>query len=315
MPMEEEGEPNPKRSRADEWKKEDTDIRALPNFIHQKPDYLREPYEYFSQFFTAELREHIVYQSNLYSRQKDVGSNFHMSEEDLMVFLGLIVYMGLVPLPSIVDFWAVNTRIPQVADLMSRNRFKAIRSSLHFSDNDQAAASQDRFFKVRVPFTKVTREFLKVPETPIHSIEEVMVAYKGTRAGNLRQYVAKKPDKWGFKLFCRSSVDGFVHDILMYQGETTFVSHHTMLSEEEKAMSVTSKFVVALVNTIKDPSNSAVYADNYFTSIGLAKYLRSQYGCRYVGTTRENRVGHPPLTSVKEMNKKATQRGTLDCLF
>ncbi|XP_064117883.1 uncharacterized protein LOC135223349 [Macrobrachium nipponense] len=56
MPMEEEGEPNPKRSRADEWKKEDIDIRALPNFIHQKPDYLREPYEYFSQFFTAELR-------------------------------------------------------------------------------------------------------------------------------------------------------------------------------------------------------------------------------------------------------------------
>ncbi|XP_064108436.1 piggyBac transposable element-derived protein 3-like [Macrobrachium nipponense] len=209
MPMEEEGEPNPKRSRADEWKKEDIDIRALPNFIHQKPDYLREPYEYFSQFFTTELREHIVYQSNLYSRQKDVGSNFHMSEEDLMVFLGLIVYMGPVPLPSIVDFWAVKTRIPQVADFMSRNRLKAIRSSLHFSDNDQAAASQDRFFMVRVPFTKVTREFLKVPETPIHSIDEVMVAYKGTRAGNLRQYVAKKPDKWGFKLFCRSSVDGF----------------------------------------------------------------------------------------------------------
>ncbi|XP_064100527.1 piggyBac transposable element-derived protein 3-like [Macrobrachium nipponense] len=26
----------------------------------------------------------------------------------------------------------------------------------------------------------------------------------------------------------------------------------------------------------------------------------------------KNRVGHPPLTSVKEMNKKATQRGTLD---
>ncbi|XP_064088448.1 piggyBac transposable element-derived protein 3-like [Macrobrachium nipponense] len=196
---------------------------------------------------------------------------------------------------------------------MSRNCSKAIRSSLHFSDNDQAAASQDRFFKVRVPFTKVTREFLKVPETPIHSIDEVMVAFKGTRAGNLRQYVANKPDKWGFKLFCRSSVDGFVHDILMYQGETTFVSHHTMLSEEEKAIvSVTSKFVVAIVNTIKDPRNSAVYADNYFTSIGLAKYLRSQYGCRYVGTARENRVGHPPLTSVKEMNKKATQRGRLD---
>ncbi|XP_064120264.1 piggyBac transposable element-derived protein 3-like [Macrobrachium nipponense] len=240
-----------------------------------------------------------------------------MSEEDLMVFLGLIVYMGLVPLPSIVDFWAVKTRIPQVADFMSRNHFKAIRSSLHFSDNDQAAASQDRFFKVRVPFTKVTREFLKVPETPIHSIDEVMVAYKGTRAGNLRQYVAKKPDKWGFKLFCRSSVDGFVHDILMYQGETTFVSHHTMLSEEEKAMSVTSKFVVALVNTIKDPRNSAVYADNYFTSIGLAKYLRSQYGCRWkdnsVVTILSSDVGVEPMGTVERYDRAAKKKVPIPC--
>ena len=71
-----------------------------------------------------------------------------MSEEELMVFLGLIIYMGLVPLPSIVDFWAVKTRVPEMADFMSRTRFKAIRSSLHFNNNDQAAGSQDRFFKV-----------------------------------------------------------------------------------------------------------------------------------------------------------------------
>ncbi|XP_068237423.1 uncharacterized protein [Palaemon carinicauda] len=130
MPVEEEGEGevNPKRPRVGEWKKDDIDIQPLPDFIHPQPDFLREPYEYFSQFFTAELRDHIVFQSNLYSRQKDVGSNFHISEEDVMVFLGLIIYMGLVPLPSIVDFWAVKTRIPQVADFMSRNRFKAIRS-------------------------------------------------------------------------------------------------------------------------------------------------------------------------------------------
>ncbi|XP_068204309.1 piggyBac transposable element-derived protein 3-like [Palaemon carinicauda] len=130
-----------------------------------------------------------------------------------------------------------------------------------------------------------------------------MVAYNGTRAGNFCKYVVKKPDKWGYKLFCHSSVDGFVHDILMYLGETTFANHHTLPSEEQIAMSVTSKFVVVLVNTIKHTSHSAVYAEHYFTSIELAKYLRLQYGCRY--------VVHPPLKSVKEINKKSTQRGTL----
>ncbi|XP_068238414.1 piggyBac transposable element-derived protein 2-like [Palaemon carinicauda] len=199
MPVEAEAEVESKRARAEEWKKDDIDIPALPNFINPQPDFLREPYKYFSQFFIAELREHIVFQSNLYLRQKDVGSNFHMSEEDLMVFFGLIVYMGLVRLPSIVDFRAVKTRTLQVADFMSSNRFKLIRSSLQFNDNDQTAASEDRFFKIRLPFTKIAREFLKVPKTHIHSINEVMVAYKGTRAGNLHQYIAKKLDKWGYK--------------------------------------------------------------------------------------------------------------------
>ncbi|XP_068213877.1 piggyBac transposable element-derived protein 2-like [Palaemon carinicauda] len=81
---------------------------------------------------------------------------------------------------------------------------------------------------------------------------------------------------------------------------------------EEKAISVTSKVVVSLVKTIKDTSYAAVYGDNCFTSIGLAMCLRSEYGCRYVGTARENRVGQPPIKSVKEMSKKTTQRGTLD---
>ena len=46
----------------------------------------------------------------------------------------------------------------------------------------------------------------------------VMVAFKGTTAGSLKQYIQNKPDKFGFKLFCRASSDGFIHDILMYQG-------------------------------------------------------------------------------------------------
>ena len=89
-----------------------------------------------------------------------------------------------------------------------------------------------------------------------------MVKYKGTMAGNIRQYMAKKPDKWGYKLFCCSSVDGFIHDILMYQGESTFDSHPMQLSAEEKEFGVTTKTVVALVRTVKNPQSSAVYADN-----------------------------------------------------
>ena len=104
--------------------------------------------------------------------------------------------MGLVPLPSIMDYWAVHTRVSQVTEFMSKNRFKSIPSNLHFNDNDPETGSHDRFFKVRPLLTKVTREFLKVLETLMNSIDLMMVAYKGTMPGNLCQYADKKPDKW-----------------------------------------------------------------------------------------------------------------------
>ena len=159
--------------------------------------------------------------------QKDLCTTFSIDRHEPVVFIGLMIYMGVIHLPSIDDYWNVNTRIPQVADLMSSKRFKSIRATLHFNDNDQAKGSQDRFFKIRPVINYITKQFLEVPAMPMNSVDEVMVAYKGTMAGNLRQYIRNKPDKWGYKLFCRASVDGFIHDILMYQGETTFIAHPT----------------------------------------------------------------------------------------
>ena len=51
---------------------------------------------------------------------------------------------------------------------------------------------------------------------------EMMVPYKGTRAGNLRQYIRSKPHKWGFKLFTRAGVSGIVYDFIAYAGKSTF---------------------------------------------------------------------------------------------
>ena len=83
---------------------------------------------------------------------------------------------------------------------------------MHFNDDDNAQASTDSFFKVRLLFSKVTKQFLKVKETPQQSVDEVMVAHKGKMAGNLCHYMANKPDKFGYKLFCRASIDGSIKE-------------------------------------------------------------------------------------------------------
>ncbi|XP_066937354.1 piggyBac transposable element-derived protein 2-like [Macrobrachium rosenbergii] len=126
-----------------------------------------------------ELIEHLVYQTNLYARQSDLREPFKTATLDVLVFLGILIYMGMVHLPSIEDYWATDTRVPQVADFMSLKRFLIMRAKIHFIDNQQITATQDRFHKVRPVITAITKNFLCIPETPHQSVDEDMVTYKG----------------------------------------------------------------------------------------------------------------------------------------
>ena len=301
-----------KQAKARTWEKKDITYAPLPPYTHPAPACIRSPFEYFQDMFTVDLLEDIVYQTNLYARQRDVNTTFTTDKHEIMIFIGIVLYMGVVQLPSIEDYWSTVTRVPQVADVMSSKRFRLIRSLLHFNNNENLGGSTDRFFKIRPVFASLVRQFLQVKDTPTQSVDEVMVAYKGTRSGNLRQYIRTKPDKWGYKLFCRSSIDGFIHDILMYQGETTFSSHHQQLTQEESQFLVSTKTVIVLARTLQTPSQVAIYADNYFTSIDLVEYLRDKLQCRYVGTVRSDRIGKPPLISNKELEKKSVPRGKYD---
>ena len=105
-------------------------------------------------------------------------------------------------------------------------------------------------------------------------------------AGNLRQYKQTKPDKWDYKLFCRGSIDGFRHDILMYmyEEENTFTSHPTQLTDYEKRMLLSSKTVIVLANTVHALENTTIFADNFFSCIALVEFLRDHHHCRYVET-------------------------------
>lgn len=60
-----------------------------------------------------------------------------------------------------------------------------------------------------------------------------------------------------------------------------------------------AKVVLALVQTIPEMPLTAIYCDNFFTSLELFTYLRSEYGVLAVGTIRSNRL--------KE-EKKATKK-------
>ncbi|KAJ8397591.1 hypothetical protein AAFF_G00435900 [Aldrovandia affinis] len=132
---------------------------------------------------------------------------------------------------------------------------------------------------------------LLIPPTNRQSVDEVTVAYKCTRAGKLWQYIKNKPDKLGFKIFCQGSSSGIIHDIILYQGVTTFCN----IQEEEHAhlglkdLLLGAKIVSILCNTITNKESTVVFYDNFFTSFNLVKRLHTNLGMRSVGTVRVNR--------------------------
>ncbi|KAF7642318.1 hypothetical protein LDENG_00260420 [Lucifuga dentata] len=120
-----------------------------------------------------------------------------------------------------------------------------------------------------------------------------MAAYKGTKAGTLHQSIANKPDKWGFKLFCWASSSDIIHDLLLYQGESTFFN--VALSEQEQALPCGAKLVTTLCKTITQPRLSVDFCDNYFTSFNLVQILHTNLGVKCIGTVRANHIGGATL--------------------
>lgn len=45
----------------------------------------------------------------------------------MMYFVAILIYMGISQLPSVDDYWATETRVPYVANLMSSKRFRLMK--------------------------------------------------------------------------------------------------------------------------------------------------------------------------------------------
>ncbi|KAJ4945772.1 hypothetical protein JOQ06_023450 [Pogonophryne albipinna] len=153
-------------------------IPALP-----PPDYIETPFQYFTRYFGPEMVTHIPY-----ATQRGINTTFTTNENEIITFLSILMYMGISELPAVEDYWALETRVPQVANLMPSKRFRLLKRVVHFNDNTELPGSIDRFFKVRPLFSFLNSAFRREPQTPEQSVDEVIVAYKGKTAGNRRQY-------------------------------------------------------------------------------------------------------------------------------
>ena len=147
----------------------------------------QSPVEVFNVFFTDEICTLIVEQTNLYA------------EKELRAYFGFKIMMGLIPLPSMDDYWRRDPLLfhyAPIADRISRKRFREITRYLHFADNTHlpqpGKPGYDRLGKVRGIMGKVQEQFTALYKPHCEcAIEEAMIPFQGR--SSLKQYMPAKP--------------------------------------------------------------------------------------------------------------------------
>ena len=100
---------------------------------------------------------------------------------------------------------------------MSKNRFRKILSNFHLADNTQI--TEDRYYKVRILFEKLSFSFKQYDSFVNHSVDECIIPYYGTHG--TKQFIRGKPIRFGFKIWCITSYESYLLHAEPYCGENT----------------------------------------------------------------------------------------------
>lgn len=256
--------------------------------------------EFFKLLFSMNIVNKIVLETNKYAKQqfeasgKDFALYKPVTTEEIMVFLGIVIAMGIHRLPSVRDYWSNDwvLGVPALTHCMTLCRFELILRYLHLNDNanqkPRGEPGYDKLFKVRPFIDAIRANFLNgyLPGEN-QAIDEAMIKFKGRTS--LKQYMPKKPIKRGIKMWCRAdSKSGYLSDFDIYVGR----------SAEGAEKNLGYSVVTRLCRLIYGKWHT-VYFDNFFTSLSLIEELFSNkvISC---GTVRSGRRGFP-----KEMFDKA----------
>uniref|UniRef100_A0A3P8SS87 PiggyBac transposable element-derived protein domain-containing protein n=1 Tax=Amphiprion percula TaxID=161767 RepID=A0A3P8SS87_AMPPE len=285
------------------WKtvKQENSAKDIPVWQGALPDFdaISLPIDYFRDFFDADLLDSIVEHSNLYCAQQNPTHALKLDPNELEQFIGTVVYMSVFHLPRSRMYWSSECRVSQVADIMSRSRWEEIKHFIHFCDN-MAPNNGDKLFKVRSLIDSLLPKFQALPQDQMLSIDEQMVPFKGR--SSLKQYIPKKPYKWGYKIFVLCDTKGLVHSFDIFSGKTDPAPGQPDIGES-------GNVVLKLARVIHGTVNHLLYFDEWFSSLDLFVALANK-GIPALGTVRENCLQGCTFSADTEMKKKG--RGTFE---
>lgn len=211
---------------------------------------------------------------------------------EMKKFLGLTLWMGLVRLNSLQDYWArqgiYKLDIPR--STMPRNRYQLLLSMLHFCNNETIPAG-DRLGKIQPLVDMLQRKFqaLFCPGEDI-VIDETLVPWRGRLI--FRQYIPNKAHRYGIKLFKLCSIDGYTWSLKIYSGKS---------ASGEREVGLAQNVCLQLCGELLNEGRT-LYVDNFYTSYELARSMLDKQ-THLVGTLRANKK-HIPKEVLQAKIKK-----------
>lgn len=270
------------------------------------------PIQLFECFFTNELINKIVVETNRYAEQylndnKETIKNQSRVKKwtatnanEIRTLLALFIIQGICIKPEYKLYFTKRESIetPFFSRIISEKRFHLLLKFLHFVNNKEFDANSPnrRLFKIQPILDYLKEKFMSiyVPNQKI-SIDESLIGWKGRLAW--KQYIPSKRKRFGMKIFvlCESET-GYVYNFFIYTGSSTQYGNSIYPDEP-----VSSRVVLELSHSLLN-KGYCLYLDNYYTSPDLTdKLIRRRTDC--VGTMRVNRKGIPTEIKSKKLQK------------
>lgn len=260
---------------------------------------LSTPSEIFRFYFTKDLIEMIVEESNRVALSKDPETSFKTDVNEIYKYIGILLYMSIYKYPNIESYWGKNA-FPAIQKTMPVKSIMAIKQFLSFRDERERQQRDtpgfDPLFRIRKVADFLNDRFDMVPKTARLCVDEQMCSTKVKH--HLRQYMPNKPHKWGIKFFVLCDSSGYAYRFEIYSG-----AGDNRILPGVPDLGATSNVVVRLSQTVKDFAHHIIYFDNFYTSLPLLVYLRAR-GIYSLGTMRTPRIPNCKLPKDADINDK-----------
>lgn len=256
------------------------------------------PLDFYHLLVTEDILNKIVVETNSYASQqisKNISPHSCVRKwkdtnlAEVKTLLGLIIWTGLVQLPSYELYWSNSVIFTtKFGSYMSRNRFEILLQMIHFSDNSQIDKS-NHLYKLGTIIDDVmmNSNMCNRPNETI-CIDESLIKFMGRLS--FKQYIKNKRNKFGIKLFKLCIHSCYTLAVKVYCGK-----------EENPNFNVGSK----IFQEFSEPFlhfGRTIVVDNWYTSVELAELLNSKQ-THLVGTLRKNRKSNPKDVTVKKLKK------------